>query len=314
MRRPSDRTRTRIAACGASLALHALVVVGVAHLSWDVAEHDARPPIEAIWLTELRTPDLALVRIIPEPPERPAPLEPLPEREVAAVPPEPLPEPEVVPVPPAPEPLVEPEQRDADSSAESRDEESDAEAVPSSDPERAVPDASADDPASRFAFTEAQLEEARRRAIEAIREQREREENYLTFSLDDLIDAPPPEEPGPSESIFEAAERYRGRGGASVLSPGAARTRIGRALAELCNALTGGFGLGFGGRNFASVCAEQGESPKLFAHLKPAYLRSRPVCREVQTGTAAADTEAPTIKCELVEQDATTRPEEHDLE
>src|SRR5690606_40984888 len=83
-------------------------------------------------------------------------------------------------------------------------------------------------------------------------------------------------------------------------------TRIGGALAELCNALTGGFGLGFGGRNFASVCAEQGESPKLFAHLKPAYLRSRPVCREVQTGTAAADTEAPTIKCELVEQDATT--------
>ena len=300
MRRPSDRTRTRIAACAASFALHALGVFGAAHVSWDAFEPEAVAPIEVVWMSELRMPALAVVPIRPVPPQRPPP-----------------PEPEFVPEPPEPAPPAEAEPDD--SIAEPTvDDELEPEPAPP-EPERAAPepetDSPVDAPERTFVITREQLEEAQRRAIEALREQREREEQYLTFSLDDLVERPPPEEPGPSESIFEAAERYRGRGGPSVLSPGAARTRVGRALAQFCNALTGGFGFGFGGRNFATFCAEPGESPKLFAHLKPAYLRSRPVCREVQMAVAAVDAEAATtIKCELVEQDGSATPEENDLQ
>lgn len=321
MRRPSDRTRRRLAACAGSLALHALVLVGVARLSWDAVERDVRPPVEVVWLTELRTSDLAVARIAPErppesPPELPAPPEPSPEPESVPTPAETVPPPpEPVPPPPEPAPRADTERSDDEPRPERPPAEDDAaaEAAPAPEPERAAP-STEDDRVSSFVVTEADLEEAWQRALEAMREQREREERYLTFSLDDLVEAPPPEEPGPEESIFEAAERYRGGGGRSVLSPGAARTRVGRALAEFCNALTGGFALGLAGFNLATFCADPGESAKLFAHIKPSYLRSRPVCREVVTATATADADTPTIKCELVEQDAPAGPEELDLQ
>jgi len=300
-------------AWAASLALHALLIIGTLHVSWDTVERDATRPIEAVWLSELRIPDPAVVPVAPERPSDVPPELPSPRTEPVSAPPDTEsapPEPASEPAPPKPAPLAEPERPDADTRAESppAEDAAAAEAARTPEPERAAPEAPRDDTTRGFVVTEADLEEAWQRALEAMREEREREEGYLTFSLDDLIEAPPPDEEGPSESIFEAAERYRGSAGRSVLSPGAARTRIGRALAEFCNALTGGFALGLNGLGLASVCADPGESPKLFAHIKPSYLRSRPVCTEVETGST--DAEAPTIKCELVEQDAMARPEQ----
>ena len=91
--------------------------------------------------------------------------------------------------------------------------------------------------------------------------------------------------------VLTEAQRFGSRGGPSILSPNNARTRVGRALADFCNALTGGFGISLGGLSLGSVCAEPGESAKLFAHLKPAYLRSRPVCTEVEPAGAGAKRE-----------------------
>jgi len=327
MPRSGDRKKTLVAACAGSLALHALVIAGAARVSFNAAEREQARVIDVVWLAELpiadrsraETPMVApaepAAEIMPDRATAPAPAT-LPERET-------LPEPEALPddrppatetQPPAPpEPAPDAERETAESEAP------EPEALPEPDrlpePLRAAEDAAdaprrsavdeprTDETSGGFAVTEADLDEAWRRALDELREQSERERGYMTFSLDDVIDEPPPKEPGqPEESIFEAAERYRGRG-PSVLSPGSARTRVGRALAELCNALTGGFGIGFGGKSFASVCADPGESAKLFAHIKPAYLRSRPVCTEVETGTVLADGEAPTIKCELVEQE-----------
>src|SRR5690606_20975570 len=244
----------------------ALVLVIVARISWEPVEREQRPAAEVVWLAELTIPDA-----VPEPvdservPEPPEPLEPEPEPE---------PEPEQVPEPPQPAPSDEPDapsdapaQVPLDGPSAETPPEPPVEPEPPPESQRATEpapiDPSSDAPAERsadaprnFVVTEAELEEAWRRVLEEARAQRELEENYLTFSLDDLVDEPAAEETEPTESIFEAAERYAGSGGPSVLSPDRARTRVGRALAEFCNALTGGFGVGLNGIGLFSVCAE----------------------------------------------------------
>ena len=341
MRRLSGQTRRLVAACAGSLALHALVVAAVMRISWDTVERERAPPVEVVWLADLPPPDPAAEsREIEPPPEAEPPAESVPQAQFPALAPAPPPRapappppesapppPESAPPPPEPaSPLTEPEPTLTEPEPtltepeptlpepEPTEEPGQAGVAPTAPtPGAPLPDPAADDAARGFVVTEADLEEAWRRAVEEAREQREREERYLTFSLDDLVDAPPPEEPGPSESIFEAAERFRGRGGPSVLSPTNARTRVGRAVAELCNALTGGFGVGLNGIGVATFCAEGGESAKLFAHIKPAYLRSRPVCTEVQTAAMAAEGVPPSIKCELVEADALAEQGGHEL-
>lgn len=147
-----------------------------------------------------------------------------------------------------------------------------------------------DERAPAYVVTDEDLDEAWRAALEQSRAQRE----YPSFSLDDVVPAPRPAEPGPAESVFERAEEF-GSAPRSVMSPGKARSHFGQRLARLCNALTGGFGL----MGLVAFCADHQETAKLFAHLKPAYLRARPECVEVDAPSPVADGGS-AVNCRLV--------------
>jgi len=256
------RRRTAIAV---SVALHAALALAAAHLAWRPA---ALPPaIESppavMWLRDWQP---------PMPPRAE-------EAELAAM----LPPPLLVPAPrrePVPEPRPAPS-REAEAPAEHlQPEEAPADAPPAADDEaapRSEPPADDDSARPSVAVLEGvDWEEERRRAIEQVLEQREREEHYHTFSLADVLEEPEavPREPGPERSIFTPGAG--GRRAPSALRPGQARTRIGRALADLCHALTGGVGVGFGPFALFSACAEDNARSDLFAHLKPEYLKRRP--------------------------------------
>jgi len=150
--------------------------------------------------------------------------------------------------------------------------------------------------------------EARRRAATEVVEQREREGEYLTFSVDDVAPPRPEPEPKPARSIFDAGGADFG--GRSVGTVGQQRTRIGRKLAEFCNALTGGFGVGFGGFGLFSACAKPDDEPSgLFPEVRPAYLDLVPECAESQPENPELAAAAPfsTVKCRLVQQQVPER-------
>ena len=151
-------------------------------------------------------------------------------------------------------------------------------------------------------------EESRRAAHEVVTE-RSAESEYLTFTMDDV--APPrakPEERGPS--IFDGGGADFG--GRSVGTVGQQRTKIGRKLAELCNALTGGFGAAFMGFGLFSACASPDTGPSgLFPEVRPAYLDLMPECVDTRDTAPALALEAPfpTVKCRLVKrEDADAEP------
>lgn len=147
-------------------------------------------------------------------------------------------------------------------------------------------------------------EESRRAAREVVTE-RSAENEYLTFTMDDLV--PPRAEPEerPKRSIFD------GGGGPdfgrrSVGTLGQQRTRVGRKLAEICNALTGGFGVSFFGFGLFSACASPDTGPSgLFPEVRPAYLDLMPECVDTRDTAPALALEAPfpTVKCRLVKQE-----------
>jgi hypothetical protein len=120
-------------------------------------------------------------------------------------------------------------------------------------------------------------EEERRRAVASLREQTEREAGYLTFSLDDVIEKPLPEEPGPARSVFDTPKR----GGPAIMRPGRSGTRLGRFVSSLCD-ITGGISL-FG---VATACADSNVPRNLFESIKPEYLKKRPA--ELAARPAAA--------------------------
>ena len=98
---------------------------------------------------------------------------------------------------------------------------------------------------------------------------------YSTFSADDFAAPPaPPAERAPSGAIFSPSTHA----GPSLFSPGQQHTRFGRKLAEICHALTGGFGVGFQGFALFSGCAAEGGRSDLFAAIKPEYLKVVPDC------------------------------------
>lgn len=143
-------------------------------------------------------------------------------------------------------------------------------------------------------ITRLELEEARQQAAAAVVEGQAAEDEFLTFSVDDV--APP--RPAPREerrSIFAGTGSSRVNG----TTVGQQRTRVGRRVAEICNALTGGFGfMGLG-----SFCGEADNEPSgLFPEVRPEILDLMPECTETrplaeQLGEAS---EFPTVKCELV--------------
>ncbi len=87
---------------------------------------------------------------------------------------------------------------------------------------------------------------------------------------------------------------------------GQQRTRVRRRKSELCNALTGGFGvalMGFG--SFCAVRRPTSEPSGLFPEVRPAYLDLMPECVDTRDTAPALALEAPfpTIKCRLVKQE-----------
>jgi hypothetical protein len=196
-------------------------------------------------------PDLAAA-VAPPSPERP-----LPEPRPARPPPEPRPAPPPIESPPAPERA--PAERRA--SAEPRD---------SAEP-RARSPASTDAPPPAT-LPDVDWEKERRDAVRDVLEQRAHEREYLTFSLEDLVEEPEPEEP--------------------VLPP---------LTVDNCVIVKGKL------QRFAALmmgrCVREARGD-LFAAIKPAYLRAHPVCVETRPdnpGSFLSDgRRISTVKCELV--------------
>ena len=84
---------------------------------------------------------------------------------------------------------------------------------------------------------------------------------------------------------------------------GQQRTKIGRKLVGLCNALTGGFGpQGFG---LFSACASPDGAERAVPRSRPAYLDLMPECVDTRDTAPALALQAPysTVKCRLVKQE-----------
>jgi hypothetical protein len=140
--------------------------------------------------------------------------------------------------------------------------------------------------------------ERRRAAAEVIGERAD--DSYLTFSVDEAAPPRPTPEPKPKRSIFDGAG---GSGGPSVGQLGQQRTRFGRKAAELCNALTGGFGVAFQGLGLFRACERPDDEPSgLFPEVRPEYLDLLPECAESQPENPELAAAAPfsTVKCRLV--------------
>jgi hypothetical protein len=150
----------------------------------------------------------------------------------------------------------------------------------------------------------AELAEARQRAAQEIITEGAAENEYLTFSIDDVAPRRPTPEPKPERSIFDGGGE-RGSG-PSVATVGQQRTKFGRKLAEFCNALTGGFGVAFQGFGLFSACGSPDNEPSgLFPEVRPAYLDLMPECVDTRDTAPALALEAPfsTVKCRLVKQE-----------
>jgi hypothetical protein len=150
----------------------------------------------------------------------------------------------------------------------------------------------------------AELAEARQRAAREVVTQGAAESEYLTFSMDDVAPPRPKPEPKPERSIFDGGGADFG--GRSVATVGQQRTKLGRKLAEFCNALTGGLGVAFQGFGLFSACASPDNEPSgLFPEVRPAYLDLMPECVDTRDTAPALALEAPfpTVKCRLVKQD-----------
>ena len=146
------------------------------------------------------------------------------------------------------------------------------------------------------------FDEERRRAANQVVTARSAKPEYLTFSIDDVAAPRPEPEPKPARSIFDPGPN----GGRSVAAVGQQRTKVGRKLAELCNALTGGFAAVFQGFGLFSGCASPDTEPSgLFPEVRPEYLDLMPVCVDTYDTAPELAREAPfpTIKCRLVKPD-----------
>lgn len=243
-----------------SLLVHGALLAAATQIVWRQLEPLPPPRTDFVWLGELR---------LAAPP-------------VAAVPPE-----ELAPAVVVPEPAVSVEARPPRQAEPAR-----ASAVPS-----APPGASSD---ATGAATEPlpirnpDWAEERRRAVTAVAAEVARAGEFREPTVEQLLRPRDRERYVPPEvTIFDLGSR----GGSSrgALSPGQARTRVGRALGELCNALTGGFGF-FG----MSVCARPKNRPTgLYPEVLPEWLKLMPVCSDAPTGPLLANA-FPTARCRLL--------------
>jgi hypothetical protein len=246
-----------------SIALHAGVFYAIGRVPWaasEIPQPIASPPHQIVWLEDWRrpNPDQRALDAVEEsaraadnqpsevpPPERTANVTP-PARLPAA------PKPVTVPSEPATAPVRERVEPSVESNASSEE---------TSPPASTLP--------------EVDWEKERHDAVRDVLEQRSRQREYLTFSLDDVIEEPEPVEP--------------------VLPP---------LMVDNCVIVKGKL------QRFAALmmgrCVREARSD-LFASIKPAYLRAHPVCVETRPdnpGSFLSDgTQISTVKCELVVDD-----------
>ncbi len=267
-RRVGAPVRLPRAAIIASVLAHALAGYALSRHVWPGASSPTTPLEAFILFVPVPRPSTAVPAI--------PPAEPVPEvREE----PQPAPEPEPTVVAPAVAPAP------AD------------EVAPSPAPAPVDEVAPAPTPRAYIDF-----DEERRRAANQVIGSRTSENEYLTFSMDDVAPPRPEEEPD-KPSIFDGAGGTNG--GRSVATLGQQRTKIGRKLAEICNAL-GPFGVGFQGFGLFSACASPDGGPSgLFPEVRPAYLDLMPECVDTRDTAPALALEAPfpTVKCRLVKQE-----------
>jgi hypothetical protein len=145
-------------------------------------------------------------------------------------------------------------------------------------------------------------ERERREVLAQLRGQRDRTPRYATFSGDDFVaPSPQPRDPVPTGEIFSQNTQ-----GPSLLALGKQQTRFGRKVAELCHALTGGFGVSLQGHSLFSLCAASDARSDLFAAIKPDYLKLVPDCATDLPPEAAAKIPPSLIRCRLVSPDNET--------
>lgn len=274
----ASSTRTAIVV---SIVVHALAVYALTLQKW--TEESAPPRTVADYFVFERPAPR------PEPAPEAAPVDPAEERAIVPPPAEAEPERTVVVEPAAPrssEPVAPPASEPATSAGETE---------PADEAEPVTPPG----PAPFVDF-----DEERRRAARELVTERAAENEYLTFSIDDI--APPRPEPEPErKSIFDGGGGPS-FGGRSVGTVGQQRTKLGRKLVELCNALTGGFGVAFQGFGLFSACASPDTGPSgLFPEVRPAYLDLMPECVDTRDTAPALALEAPfpTVKCRLVKRE-----------
>lgn len=246
-----------------SVAVHVVAGYALSRQMWPSSA--PQPPLAEFFLFEL--PRSRPPEALPAAPV-PAPVEPVPETRQP-------PQPDVVPPPPRAIETVEP-------------------------PGIIVGEPPAQEaPLPRRMPSIEELDEARQRAAREIVTERAAENEYLTFSIDDVAPPRPAAEPEPERSIFDPGPGTRGP---SVGTVGQSRTKFGHRVSELCNALTGGFSL----MGFGSFCAKPNDEPTgLFPEVMPAYLQMLPECVDTRDTAPALALEAPfpTVKCRLVRKD-----------
>ena len=137
-------------------------------------------------------------------------------------------------------------------------------------------------------------EQQRRAALDQLRGAPSR--RYSTFSAEDFIAAPVPRtDPAPSGEIFSPNKHVP-----SLLSPSQQHTRFARKLADICHALTGGFGVSFQGFALFNACAGEGGRSDLFAAIKPEYLKVVPDCTTDLPKEATEQIPPTLVRCRLV--------------
>lgn len=279
---PRSRVSSSRMAIVVSLVLHALALSALTQQRF--ASLPAPQRVADYFVFELPRPARAPEVVPDEPPAEERVIEAAPEPERGVV---------VEPAPSASEPAAGPPIERRAASDEPKP------AVPAEAPTFAPDEAVPPTPRAYIDF-----DEERRRAAREVVTERAAENEYLTFSLDDVAPPRPEREQKPERSIFDLGGS--GVGGRSVGTVGQQRTKIGRKLAEFCNALTGGFAVAFQGFGLFSACASPNTEPTgLFPEVRPAYLDLLPECEDTRDTAPALALEAPfpTVKCRLVKRE-----------
>jgi hypothetical protein len=267
-----------------SVAMHALLLAAAAFVPWSERQLETPPRLEVVWVREWPPAET------PRQPDEPQRQEPQPES-----PPLPSKPPESTRLQSArPE---EPPARSGPSAAQA--------SSASSSPR--TPRASTKGQAPTPRRGKIDWDAERRLAIQQLSREQARMDRSPTFSFNDIIPKSPPKEDDPMEHLFDGGDGGS-PAGRSVLGVGQSRTKVGRFLSDLCNALTGGVSV-FG---VMSLCARDTTGPYAASPLRPAYLKKLPVCEEVVlasppmqpaegASTSSADPSATsTIKCRLL--------------